>query len=165
MLFLRHKLQKGFLTRDQAPQEEEMPQAATYIKKLEAYGDKLEVGIIRSTKINKVLKGIVKLATIPKDEEYHFRERSVKLLSIWNQLLGTEPAEADKPDKDDKTDAPTSNGVHKEAEDEAKDKDKAVVEKKPDEPEAATEAATEAVSKESETKAAESNQTEEIKVD
>jgi len=120
VLFLRHKLQKGFLSRDQEPAEAEMPQMASYIKKLEAYGSDLEVVIIRNTKINKVLKGIVKLNTIPKDEEYHFRERSVKLLGDWNVLLGAEPAEAEK--KDDKGTPTTTNGVHKEAEEKADEK-------------------------------------------
>lgn len=120
MLFLRHKLQKGFLSRDQEPAEAEMPQMASYIKKLEAYGSDLEVVIIRNTKVNKVLKGIAKLNTIPKDEEYHFRERSVKLLGEWNVLLGAEPAEAEK--KDDKNSPTTTNGVHKEAEEKAGEK-------------------------------------------
>lgn len=96
---------------------------ATYIKKLEAYDDKLEVSIIRNTKINKVLKGIIKLNSIPKDEEYDFRARSVKLLGVWNQLLGAEPAEVDKPAKDDKKASPTTtNGVHKDAEEKAEEK-------------------------------------------
>lgn len=123
VLFLRHKLQKGFLSRDTEPQEDEMPQMATYIKKLEAYDDKLEVSIIRNTKINKVLKGIIKLNSIPKDEEYNFRERSVKLLGVWNQILGAEPTEADKPTKDEKKASPTTtNGVHKDAEEKAEEK-------------------------------------------
>lgn len=96
---------------------------ATFIKKLEAYDDKLEVSIIRNTKINKVLKGIIKLNSIPKDEEFNFRERSVKLLGVWNQLLGAEPAEAEKPGKDEKKASPsTTNGVHKEAEEKAEEK-------------------------------------------
>lgn len=100
-----------------------MPQMAIYIKKLEAYDDKLEVSIIRNTKINKVLKGIIKLNSIPKDEEFNFRERSVKLLGVWNQLLGAEPAEAEKPAKDEKKESPTTtNGVHKEAEEKAEEK-------------------------------------------
>ena len=112
VLFLRHKLQKGFLSRDQAPQENEMPQMSGYIKKLEEHAD-LEVSIIRTTKINKVLKALIKLNTIPKDEEFKFRERSVKLLEKWNKLLGSEnvgegEASAEMEDK------PTTNGVHKE---------------------------------------------------
>lgn len=97
------------------PAESEMPQMAIYFKKLEAYGDKLEVSIIRSTKINKVLKGIVKLNTIPRDEEFNFRERSVNLLGVWNQLLGAEPSD-EKPTKDDKASPAAANGVSKDEE-------------------------------------------------
>lgn len=121
-----------------------MPQMASYIKKLEAYGT-LEVGIIRNTKINKVLKGIVKLNTIPKDEEYHFRERAVKMLGEWNVLLGAEPAEADKQDsaKDDKDTPTATNGLHKEAEEKAEEK----IEDKVEEPQENTVPAEEAVEK------------------
>lgn len=80
---------------------------SSYIKKLENYGD-LEVSIIKATKINKVLKALVKLNTIPKDEEFKFRERSIEMLTKWNKLLGNEPADAD-----DKKDEPATNGVHK----------------------------------------------------
>ncbi|KAG8207886.1 PWWP domain-containing protein, variant [Trichophyton interdigitale] len=110
ILYLRYKLQKGFLTRDQAPEESEMELMSTYINKLEAYTD-LEVSIIRSTKINKVLKAIIKLPTIPKEEEYNFRGRSVQILSKWKQLL-----ESDIPSAGEGStpaDKPTSNGVHK----------------------------------------------------
>lgn len=63
---------------------------ADYITKLESY-DNLEVSMIRTTKINKVLKGIVKLASIPKDEEYRFRQRSYELIQTWNRLFANEP--------------------------------------------------------------------------
>ena len=86
VLFLRHKLQKGLLTRDQQPKEEEMKMMSEYITKLEGYAD-LEVSIIRVTKINKVLKGILKLESIPKDEEFKFKERSSELLGKWNKIL------------------------------------------------------------------------------
>lgn len=148
VLFLRHKLQKGFLSRDTEPQEDEMPQMATYIKKLEAYDDKLEVSIIRNTKINKVLKGIIKLNSIPKDEEYNFRERSVKLLGVWNQILGAEPAEGEKSGKDEKKASPTTtNGVHKEAEEKAEEKIETEV-KEPKENTVSSEEAVEKVSAE-----------------
>ncbi|OAP59778.1 hypothetical protein AYL99_04780 [Fonsecaea erecta] len=136
VLFLRHKLQKGFLSRDQAPQEDEMATMATYIKKLEAYAD-IEVSIIRSTKINKVLKGIIKLNTIPKDEEYQFRKRSVDLLSQWNKMLGAEPADGDAAgDKETAT-----NGVHDEKSEEAPEEEKKEESSAP--PEKPTEAAEE----------------------
>ena len=86
VLFLRHKLQKGLLTKDQQPKEEDMKMMSEYITKLEGYAD-LEVSIIRTTKINKVLKGILKLESIPKEEEYKFKERSSDLLGKWNKIL------------------------------------------------------------------------------
>lgn len=85
-----------------------MPQMSSYIKKLENYGE-LEVSIIKATKINKVLKALIKLNTIPKDEEFKFRERSMEMLTKWNKLLGNDGADAD-----DKKEAPATNGVHKE---------------------------------------------------
>ncbi|OJD14881.1 hypothetical protein AJ78_04828 [Emergomyces pasteurianus Ep9510] len=89
VLYLRHKLQKGFLTRDQAPKEEEMASMSNYIQKLESYSD-LEVSIIRTTKINKVLKAIIKLNSIPKDEEFNFRGRSINILNKWKTLLDSD---------------------------------------------------------------------------
>ncbi|KAI9679960.1 MAG: hypothetical protein M1817_004975 [Caeruleum heppii] len=111
ILFFRHKLQKGFLTRDQPPKEEEMKSMSDYIAKLETYAD-LEVSIMRATKINKVLKAIMKLSSIPRDAEFKFKQRSNDLLQAWNRLLandlegaGANGAEAD---------AAGTNGVNKE---------------------------------------------------
>ncbi|TVY49333.1 PWWP domain-containing protein [Lachnellula occidentalis] len=89
ILFLRHKLQKGLLTRDQEPKEEEMKQMSEFVTKLEGYAD-LEVSIIRATKINKVLKAILKINTIPKEDEFQFKPRSTALLDKWNKLLASE---------------------------------------------------------------------------
>ena len=66
-----------------------MGQMSEYISKLEGYGE-LEVSIIRATKINKVLKAILKLPSIPKEDELHFKTRSQTLLDKWNKLLATE---------------------------------------------------------------------------
>ncbi|KAJ4295695.1 hypothetical protein N0V88_004397 [Collariella sp. IMI 366227] len=95
VLFLRHKLQKGLLTRGQEPKEDEMKLMSNYITKLEGFPN-LEVSIIRATKINKVLKEILKLDNIPKEEEFKFKPRSQVLLDKWNKLLavdGTPAAE------------------------------------------------------------------------
>ncbi|KAK3714631.1 hypothetical protein LTR37_007611 [Vermiconidia calcicola] len=86
ILYLRHRLQKGFLSRDQAPQEGEMAAMAEFFAQLEAY-ENLEPSIIRTTKVHKVLKAIVKLSTIPKDEQYNFKKRSAALLEIWNKRM------------------------------------------------------------------------------
>ncbi|KAJ5591794.1 uncharacterized protein N7459_002163 [Penicillium hispanicum] len=111
VLFLRHKLQKGFISRDQPPKEDEMATMATYFDKLEKHAD-LEVSIIRSTKINKVLKMIVKLNSIPRDEEFNFRHRSVSILSSWKAILDSDAPGA----SGDKEAKPTANGANKDEE-------------------------------------------------
>lgn len=60
-----------------------------YVNKLEGYAD-LEVSIIRVTKINKVLKAILKLPVIPKEDVFQFKSRSQSLLDKWNRLLASE---------------------------------------------------------------------------
>ncbi|KAK1985335.1 hypothetical protein LZ30DRAFT_747253 [Colletotrichum cereale] len=114
VLFLRHKLQKGLLTRDQEPKEEEMKMMSDYITKLESFAD-LEVSIIRATKINKVLKAILKLDSIPKEEEFHFKTRSQMLLDKWTEILAGGNATAASV-----TPAPT-NGVNGTKDEEKKD--------------------------------------------
>ncbi|KAL1870430.1 hypothetical protein Daus18300_005116 [Diaporthe australafricana] len=89
VLFLRHKLQKGLLTRDQLPKEDEVKVLSDYLVKLEQFPD-LETEIIRATKINKVLKAVLKLDSIPKEEEFNFKPRSQVLLEKWNKLLSAE---------------------------------------------------------------------------
>lgn len=75
-----------------------------YITKLEGWPD-LEVSIIRTTKINKVLKAILKLDNIPKEEEFKFKPRSQALLDKWNKLIAADGTPA----------AEGANGVKKEA--------------------------------------------------
>ncbi|KAM5373823.1 hypothetical protein ACJZ2D_006785 [Fusarium nematophilum] len=91
VLYLRHKLQRGLLTRDQQPQESEMKQMSEYITMLENFKD-LEVSIIRQTKINKVLKAILKIESIPREDEFHFKDRSQTLLDKWNKLMASDAA-------------------------------------------------------------------------
>ncbi|KAG5929909.1 hypothetical protein E4U42_003970 [Claviceps africana] len=93
VLFLRHKLQKGLLTREQKPKEEEMQSMSDFITLLEKFGN-LEVSIIRETKINKVLKAILKLDAVPREEEFQFKKRSQTLLDKWNKLLAGETSTA-----------------------------------------------------------------------
>lgn len=84
-----------------------MATMATYFDKLEKHAD-LEVSIIRKTKINKVLKMIVKLDTIPRDEEFQFRHRAIGILTSWKSVL-----ESDAPAPSDKEAKSTTNGAHK----------------------------------------------------
>ncbi|RFU27652.1 hypothetical protein B7463_g8687, partial [Scytalidium lignicola] len=85
ILFLRYKLQQGLLTRDQESKEE-MKQMSEFVTKLEDYED-IDVSIIRVTKINKILKSILRLKNIPQDDEFHFRTRFQTLHNRWNKLL------------------------------------------------------------------------------
>lgn len=64
-----------------------------FLAKLETFPD-LDVSIIRATKINKVLKAILKLESIPKEEEFRFKPRSQTLLDKWNILLASDGAPA-----------------------------------------------------------------------
>jgi hypothetical protein len=89
VLYLRHRLQKGFLTRDSEPKEEEMADMAEHFKSLEEYKG-LEPEIIKLTKIHKVLKAIIRLNSIPKDDEYGFKKRSHELLGHWNKALAAD---------------------------------------------------------------------------
>lgn len=68
-----------------------MEQMSEYVTMLEKLKD-LEVSIIRTTKINKVLKAILKLESIPREDEFHFKDRSQVLLDKWNKLLTAETA-------------------------------------------------------------------------
>lgn len=108
VLFLRHKLQKGFLSRDHSPKEDEMDQMNQYMKQLEQYTD-LDAGIIKSTKINKVLKAILKLDSIPLEENYNFKDRSSNMLAAWAPALGLDPATAGAEPTSSKE--PTTNGI------------------------------------------------------
>lgn len=85
-----------------------MATMSTYFDKLEKHVD-LEVSIIRSTKINKVLKMIVRLNSIPCDEQFNFRKRSINILSNWKHVLDTDAPGAST----DKEDKPSSNGAQK----------------------------------------------------
>ncbi|KAL8694056.1 MAG: hypothetical protein Q9218_001234 [Villophora microphyllina] len=120
ILYFRHKLQRGFLSRDVPPKEDEMESMSEYLTELETYTD-LEGSIIRATKINKVLKALVKIPSIPQNEIYQFKERSLKLLGKWNETLSADPGAGGSGDKDDDNKAgeavgPTTNGVSKDTE-------------------------------------------------
>lgn len=81
---------------------------SNYFNKLETIYTDLEVSIIRTTKIHKVLRMVVRLNTIPRDEEFHFRQRAMDILSKWRNVLDSDPAgAAEEKEKDSK---PTANG-------------------------------------------------------
>lgn len=81
------------MSREVEPKEEEMSAMADFFTQLEGYAD-LEATIIRTTKIHKVLKAIVKLQNIPKEDEYNFKERSSTLLTAWLGALARDGGDA-----------------------------------------------------------------------
>lgn len=105
VLYLRHRLQKGFLSRDQAPQESEMSAMDEFFTQVESH-ENLEASILKQTKIHKVLKGIVKLSSIPKDDEFNFKKRSAAMLAIWNMRMDAADTEAPASAADAKFEAP-----------------------------------------------------------
>ena len=100
-----------------------MQPMSDFLKELESYPD-LEGSIIRSTKIHKVLKAMIKLTSIPLDEEFHFRDRAHALLAKWNEILASDPnaaaadKEESKPESSTSVLAPT-NGETKDPEKQA----------------------------------------------
>ena len=106
VLYYRHKLQRGFLSRDTVPKVEEMKSMSDFLGELETFVD-LEGSIIRVTKIHKVLKQMIKLENIPLEEDFKFKDRSARLLAKWNETLANEePGEAKEEDKDEGKDEP-----------------------------------------------------------
>lgn len=70
-----------------------MQSMSDFLSELETFPD-LEGSIIRATKIHKVLKEMLKLPSIPLDEEYQFKTRSIDLLAKWNVILSNDPPSA-----------------------------------------------------------------------
>jgi hypothetical protein len=98
-----------------------------YLKDLEAHDD-LEAEVIKKTKVHKVLKAIIKLNSIPKEEEYSFKQRSSELLTKWGGALtaDAEPA-AETPAE------PATNGVKRDESEKAEPtKEESPVEKNGD---------------------------------
>lgn len=96
VLYLRHKLQKSLLARVYDPNEEEIKQISDFISRLERYPD-LECSIIRSTKIYKLMKAILKLQEIPRDSEFQIKSRSLTLYEIYSRTLKSAEESAPMP--------------------------------------------------------------------
>jgi len=92
-----------------------MQAMSEYLSQLEQHSN-LSAAVIKGTKINKVLKGMLKLESIPKDDQYKFKERSTSLLSAWTKSLAADAGSADGEDAAEAADAaadtkPETNGV------------------------------------------------------
>lgn len=91
-----------------------MKSMSEFLTKLETFPD-LEVSIIRATKINKVLKAILKLEGIPKEADFQFRPRSQSLLDKWNKILANETGAAPANGVNGASGNESPNGIKKEA--------------------------------------------------
>lgn len=80
---------------------------SSYLKQLEELED-LEAEVIKNTKVHKVLKAIIKLETIPNEEDYNFKTRSNNLLAKWSGALAADTETAEAPVS---VTAPATNGV------------------------------------------------------
>ncbi|KAF9456049.1 hypothetical protein BDZ94DRAFT_1276644 [Collybia nuda] len=92
----RHRLQKAFLGKG-IPKEEDTPSLDTLFTTVETY-DKISVQYLQFSKIGKVMRHIAVLTDdkVPRDAEYHFRERAKSLVDRWHQVLN-----ANKPNGSD----------------------------------------------------------------
>jgi hypothetical protein len=79
-------LQKGLLSNHRDLVWEEMEQMSEFISRLESF-EYMDILVIQETKINKVLKAILKLPDIPRDEEFLITTRSQTLFDNWNRQI------------------------------------------------------------------------------
>lgn len=95
ILFIRHKIQKALLKKeDEQVSEADIDALDSYYSKLEQIKE-IDISLLRATKIGKVMKRVIQLSAIPKDDEFHFRERSRKLIESWQEIMGISADDAD----------------------------------------------------------------------
>lgn len=82
----RHKVQKVFLGRDGTINAEDMPSADATFSTIEEY-DGMTAEHLRFTKIGKVMKRVMQLADIPRDDEFHFKDRAETLCAKWGAIM------------------------------------------------------------------------------
>ncbi|KAF7368129.1 PWWP domain-containing protein [Mycena sanguinolenta] len=105
----RQKLQKTFLgnsTHKPQATAEVMPAVDALFKALEEYGD-MKAEYLNFSKIGKVLRHINRLdaSKVPRDDEYHFRERAQALVDKWDEILNATPATVKATDPKEGTEA------------------------------------------------------------
>jgi hypothetical protein len=89
ILYLRHCLQKGFLSSGPAPKPEDMPRMSELLGLLEQCKGHEAESIFKS-KVCKVLKRVIELDFIPGDERYLFKQRANDLLRWWKRVLAVD---------------------------------------------------------------------------
>ncbi|KAK0544324.1 hypothetical protein OC846_006109 [Tilletia horrida] len=102
----RHQLQRAFLGKT-PPKESEMAAMAEIFTQVEAHPMSEEA--YKQTKIGKVMKKITQIKEeIPKDSEYHFKDRAEELCKKWKNIGSSDAAAADSPAQDKPVVAPAA---------------------------------------------------------
>ncbi|KAK7017745.1 hypothetical protein R3P38DRAFT_2985226 [Favolaschia claudopus] len=117
----RHKLQKTFLSSNKAPPKaDEMPNVDALFTTIESYED-ITIAYLTFSKIGKVMRHIHLLEPnrVPRDDEYHFRDRAKALVDKWQGILATSKAETAAEGVTEGTAKMDINGEAKEGETEA----------------------------------------------
>ncbi|KAG8897611.1 hypothetical protein FRB99_008044 [Tulasnella sp. 403] len=104
----RHRLQRAFLT-TKSPVASDMPALDQIFHTVETY-ENLTIDYLQFSKIGKVMRRIASLQEIPRDDEFHFRDRAQTLVTKWQAII----AKAEQEAKDKESEAAT-NGKPAEA--------------------------------------------------
>lgn len=94
--YLRHKLQKGLFPKEQPIKTEDMPAMGEFFTRLEDFTE-MDASILRATRIHKLPKAIMRLESIPREDEFNFKSRSNGLLEKWNKMLADAPLAEETP--------------------------------------------------------------------
>lgn len=106
----RHKVQKAFLAKDSTIHADDMPAADATFKVIEEF-DGMTAEHLRTTKIGKVMKRIMQLGDIPREDDFHFKERAEKLCARWGAIMaGSGDAHKDTPGDDSVAEHAKENG-------------------------------------------------------
>ncbi|KAH8107695.1 hypothetical protein BXZ70DRAFT_997415 [Cristinia sonorae] len=104
----RHKLQKAFLNNKVTPKDEDMPALDELFTTVENY-DNMTINQLTESKIGKVMRHIHALGAskIPRNDEFHFKERAKVLVDKWGVLINGPGGKANG----EKAGTPTANGT------------------------------------------------------
>nr|XP_019010328.1 uncharacterized protein I206_04796 [Kwoniella pini CBS 10737]OCF49109.1 hypothetical protein I206_04796 [Kwoniella pini CBS 10737] len=83
----RHKLQRAFLSKS-LPSAEEMPSYDDLFKTIESY-EAMTIDALQYSKIGKVMKKIMTLNEIPRNDDFKITDRASKLMHQWTDFIAS----------------------------------------------------------------------------
>ncbi|KAI0462588.1 hypothetical protein LJB42_004082 [Komagataella kurtzmanii] len=89
MRFFRANLQKSLLSRSEPPAYEDLKRSNNTLEKLEKFNEVTDVSVdlLRSSKLHKVLKAILKVPELERPDDFKFHTRSQAVLNSWGPYL------------------------------------------------------------------------------